>query len=355
MTTLDDERLVKSLDSNNILQNFRDFPDQIEGAWNDCSRIPIPTTFLKAREIVLTGMGGSAIGAALIEKLVEQTCPIPVRVHRDTTPLKTIGPDTLLIASSYSGLTEETLTVFEYAARHGAKLINIGTDTTLASLGRKYRSTAFMVDYGGETRAAFGYMFTPLIYIFSKLGWLALGKEELKEAIVLLRGLDAKLHPGIQTYQNQAKQLAERLKDKYVVIIGSGAMGAVARRFTQDIAENAKQFAAFLPIPEMQHNAISSFDFPKETKTQLRVLLLESKYTDPRNRVRETMIGQILQRKRIGYETLFMHPSAGQISEVLQMIYMSAMSSYYLALLNGVDPSQVPVQSKIKEQLTHEQ
>ena len=81
----------------------------------------------------------------------------------------------------------------------------------------------------------------------------------------------------------------------------------------------------------------------------------EYKYTDPRNRVRETMIGQILQRKRIGYETLFMHPSAGQISEVLQMIYMSAMSSYYLALLNGVDPSQVPVQSKIKEQLTQEQ
>ncbi len=354
MTTLDDERLIRSLDSNNILQNFRDFPDQIEGAWKDCARIPIPTTFLKAREVVLTGMGGSAIGSALIEKLIEQTCPIPVRVHRDTTSLKLIGPNTLLIASSYSGRTEETLTVFEHAARHGAKLVNIGTDATLASLGRKYRSTAFLIDYGAEPRAAFGYMFTPLVYIFSKLGWLALGKEELKEAIVLLRGLDAKLHPGIQTYQNQAKQLAVRLKDKYVVIIGSGAMGAVARRFSQDIAENAKQFAAFFEIPEMQHNAISGFDFPKEIKTQVRVLMLESKYTEGRNRVRETILGQILQRKRIGYETLFMHPSAGQIAEALQMIYMSAMSSYYLALLNGVDPSRVPVQAKIKEQLIEE-
>jgi glucose/mannose-6-phosphate isomerase len=338
MDILDQPQCIKEIDKESMLRHILELPDQIEQAWADMQNFVIPAPYLKAKNVLILGMGGSGIGGLLVEYLAYSQSKVPVKVIREYELPAYVNSDSLVIASSYSGNTEETLAAFEEAAKKQAKLLAITMGGELASKASKYKAPVYKVEYGSPPRAAIGYSFTVVLAILHKLGFIELGKDDIREAIVLMKGMRTKFVPEVPTYQNEAKKLARKLEKSLPVVIGSGIMYPVAYRWAGQLGENSKHVAFSLPLPELCHNWLVGLTHEID---KLYIMILQSKFDNPRNRLRQNIISQLLNKKNIRHELVFLQPSGSILSEQLLTVYFGDFVSYYLAILHNVNPTSI--------------
>lgn len=352
MGVLDNESLYPKIDKAGMLQNIQELPDQVETAWQQTQKFVVPTTYIKAKNIVILGMGGSAIGGSFIESIAAGQSSVPVIVNRDYDLPHFVDHNSLVIGVSYSGNTEETLTAFSQAGKCGAKLLAVSCGGAIASICRKYNAPMFKIEYGAMPRAAIGYTFTPVLGIFNKLGLINLSPREVEDSVLLLRAYQKKIHPGVPTNQNLAKQVAERIQGKIPMIMGSGYLSAMARRFKTQINENSKSAAIFEIMPELCHNTVVGFNFPEKLQEKLFLILLQSKFDHPRNRLREQILIQIMHKKNIPHEAILINPKGGILAEILHNILFADYVSYYLAALYQTDPTEIESIDFLKDRLS---
>lgn len=348
---LDSYETISKLDKSNILNKIKELPDQMERCWSDWQKIAIPAHFATAKNVLILGMGGSGVGAAIVASLARSHSLMVVEVSRDYDIPQWVDKNTLVIAVSFSGGTEETLEAFRQASAKTEKLITISTGGKLASLGSQHKALHYEIKYDSQPRVAIGFLLTSLLAIFAKLRLMEITNEDMEEAIELVRALKPKIDSEMQQYRNQAKLLAQKMLGRFVIVLGSGHLAEVARRFKGDINENGKSQAYFEEIPEMNHNALVGLEFPEELNKKAFFIILESKYNHSRNRLRIDTTAKILEQKKIPYEVIQIDPSGGKIAEIFQMIYLSEFTSFYLAILNNIDPEPVKIISFLKDKL----
>lgn len=354
MSNLDNIEAIKKIDADNILQNMQEFPEQIEKCWADWQETPIPTHYVNAKNILILGMGGSGIGAALIAALARRECPMIVEVCRDYTLPAWVDKNTLVIGVSYSGYTEETLTAFKAAVAKTDKLITIGTGGTLASMGSNHKALHYEVKYSSQPRQALGYLFVSLLAILAKLRLLSFKTSDIEEAMILLKGLLKKVDVDVPVYRNQAKILAQKLVNRIPVVLAADPLTEVARRWKCNLNEDAKTCAYFEEVPEMNHNALVGLEFPENLGQKILVIILESRHNHPRNKLRQNIMTQILSGRRIPCETVMMEPAGSILAEILQMILLGDYVGFYLAILNNVAPEPVEIIEFFKDKLSEE-
>jgi len=353
MNTLDNLSNIKKLDPKNMLGASAEFPEQIEQTWNEWKNIPLPPHFLNVKNVLLLGIGGSGIGAALVATLAEKMCNIPVANCRDYSLPTWVDRNTLIIAISHSGNTEETLTTFAEATTKTDKLITISTGGRLASLGSQHKALNYQYQSNvPQPRVATGYQIASLLAIFGKLKFIEINDDDINEAVILLKGMVKKLSAENATTYNLAKQLAQKLFGKIPVVVGSGTLSEVARRWKGDFNENAKQASYFEILPEMNHNALVGFEFPKNLTDKIFVIILQSQHDHARNKLRQLIVAQILQKRRIQYETVMMQPAGSVYAEMFQAITFGGFVSIYLAILNNTDPEPVEIIKFLKDKLS---
>lgn len=350
MTNLDDPGEARKLDKENILRNIREFPEQIERCLADWQKIPLPTGFIQAKNIVIGGMGGSGIGGALARDLAKDA-KIPIYTWSNYGIPSFLNRDSLVIAVSYSGNTEETIDFLKKAAEKTRKIVTISSGGRVASLATNYRTPHYEINYGSEPRAALGYLFTSVLAIFSKLDILKISDDDWREALIILKGQQKKIAPEMSSGANQAKILAGKIHGKIPIIYGSGALTEVARRWKGEFNENAKNAAYYEIIPELNHNSLVGLQFPAEAAKNLFVIILQSKFDHERNRLRQIITAQILDKFRLNHEFVLLEPSPTPLSEMLQVIHFGDFTSYYLALLNRVAPNPVEIIGYLKDKL----
>lgn len=350
MANLDDINAIRKLDSSQMEARIAELPDQLEAAWFAFKDISIPTHYVQARNMVILGMGASAIGGELAAVLAEQSSSIPIEIRRDYDVPSYVNKDSIVIGVSYSGNTEETLDGFLKAAGKGAKLIAITTGGELASLGRKFQIPIYSVDYGATPRATFGYLFTAVVAILSRLRHFELSPDEIPETAVLMRALHGKIKPDVPLRENLAKTIATKLKDKIPVIIGAGALAPVARRWKTQFNENGKLVAFTEQMPELCHNLIVSLDSVYHQRDHLATIILQSSFSHARNQLRTSIVGRQITNSKIQIENIVMHPSGTILSEALQMVMLGDYISFYLGIQANVDPaSNIPIDQLKKE------
>ena len=169
--------------------------------------------------------------------------------------------------------------------------------------------------------------------------------------MILLKGLQKKIDVNVFTSSNQAKIIAKKLVDKIPVVYGSGPLARMARRWANEFGENSKTASYFQIIPEMNHNTLNGLEFPKNLSQKIFVLILQSKFDHPRNRIRQNVSVQVLDKNRIPCETLMIEPAPTPLAEIIQFTLMGAYISYYLGILYDADPSKIPVVDFLKEKL----
>ncbi|MBM3120320.1 MAG: bifunctional phosphoglucose/phosphomannose isomerase [Chloroflexi bacterium] len=351
MADLDDLEVYKRLDSANMLEHLHRFPQQCHAAWHKANDFKLPRDYTSIDKVVILGMGGSAIGGDLVRSLVSRVGKPIVLVHRDYDLPAFVDDKTLVIASSYSGNTEETLSAFSQSLEKRCKKLAMTTGGKLKALAEDAKVPVFLIDLVSQPRAALGYSFMPLLAFLQKLNLLQDRTAEVEAMIQDIERLLGKLKETAPTSSNRAKQLAIKLHGKIAVIYGAGILSEVAHRWKTQLNENSKVWAFHEVFPELNHNAVVGYQLPQELASKIHVVLLRCPSLHPRTLIRYQVTSELLKQNSIGYEILDSQ-GENQLSQMMSLIFLGDWVSYYLAILNEVDPTPVKAIDYLKKRLS---
>jgi glucose/mannose-6-phosphate isomerase len=343
---LDDLDRFKQLDTLDMLGEIDNLPDQLDRAYQLGMQHHLPD-WKDFRQVVIAGMGGSAIGADLLASYCGSLAPLPVSVHRDYgLPFFARGSETLVICSSHSGNTEETLDAFEAARKAECRIIVVCTGGELARRAQENNIPLWTFEHAGQPRAAVGFSFGLLLAMFQRLGFIPDQKEAINDALASMKRSQQRLKADIPAVKNPAKRYAGQLMGRWVTIMGSGLLTTVARRWKGQINEVAKAGANFEFLPEADHNTLAGTINPQETlnaHTMTLFLCAPSDY--PRNRLRSDLTRKAFMLE--GMNTDFVEARGNTpLAHIWTMILFGDYMAYYLAMGYGVDPT--PVQALVE-------
>lgn len=309
----------------------------------------LPAHFGSAKRLIFSGMGGSGQAGAIVKDLALGVSPWPIELIKDYTLPKWVDHETVVVAVTYSGGTEETLNTIIEAHERGAKVMILTTGGAAASLARKYKIPCFEHDYESQPRVALPVHLGILLNIAQRLGVVEIDDKALAELPLLGARLAAQYETETSTKGNAAKQLALELVDRIPIIVGDGALTAVAARWKAQFNENAKSPAYLETLPEMNHNALVGVGEPA-AKAGLYWLLLDSAFTHEQNKNRMILTDRFLKERRLTSRRLNW-TATDALTEIVEALIFGDWVTYYVALLHGVDPTPVPGIADFKKQL----
>jgi glucose/mannose-6-phosphate isomerase len=350
MIDLDNASVYRQFDKSGMLDHLHRFPEQCQKAWDKVLKFDLPREYTKISNVVIVGMGGSAIGGDIARRLALAESKVPVWVHRDYGLPAFVDESTLVIASSYSGNTEETLSAFTKSLETRSKKLVITSDGKLKQLAESKGIPAFVIDYQAPPRAAFPQNFIPLVGIFQKLGLLGDKSADLQEAVDILKKLSRDFMENKPLASNPAKQLAAKLWGHVAVIYGAEMLSEVAQRWKGEFNENSKVWAFFESFPELNHNAVMGYEFPLEAKEKIFVLMLRSSSLRPRSLLRYEATAKLLAQAGIAYEFAEARGKSA-LAQAMSLILLGDYASFYLAILNEVDPTSTNAINFVKQYL----
>jgi len=347
---LDRPETYSAVDGAGMLAHLEALPRQIEAAWALAQEFAAPAAYGAADSIVVAGMGGSAIGADLVGGLLQDTLRVPLVVWRDYDLPTWVGPRALVIASSYSGGTEETLSAVERALAVGAPVVGITTGGRLVERLAAAGQPVLRFTYPAQPRAALGYALVLLLGVLARLGYVPDQEEAVRAAGAAAREAGDRLGPAVPCAANGAKQLATALTGRVAIVYGGGFLAAVARRWKGQFNENAKHWAVYEALPELDHNAVMGYQFPADAARALQVVFLHAPLLPPRLSLRYRITAELLARQGIPHEQVEAW-GEGSLAQLVSAIAYGDWTSYYLALLSGVDPTGIAAIDSLKARL----
>lgn len=305
--------------------------------------------------LVITGLGGSAIGGDLLRSCYAPFLRTPVEVVRDYHLPAYVGKDTLVFVASNSGNTEETLACYDAARRAGATIVAFTTGGELAKRAARDRVALVTFPGGLQPRAAVGNAFVPLVVVSSRLGLLASSLlDDIDEAIAAMRGVRDRCNPEAPGAENQARALAGSWHGKIPVIYGSQAeRGLVAYRWKTQINENAKAYAIANVFPELNHNETVGWSGARGQgvpEQSLRVCILRDDREPAPIARRVELTKKILAEHADGIDEVWASGDS-TLARMMTLVYMGDFASCYLAYAYGEDPTPVKVIDWLKSEL----
>jgi glucose/mannose-6-phosphate isomerase len=306
--------------------------------------------------VIFCGMGGSAISGDLLAAALPEA-PAPMIVHRGGPVPAWIGPHTLMVAISYSGGTEETLTSVEIATARGCAPVCVTSGGELAHIARERRWPLVPVEGGLQPRAALGHLLGSAAAVLAKAGLdrpaqgdrepghAPVLAEQVEEAAAALTGMAGDIGAAAPEESNAAKRLARSVNGKLPFVYGAGVTVPAARRWKTQFNENAEVHAVVGELPEANHNEIVPWQGDKDMSAGAYVVALADPQGDPALQRRLHVTMEELRRSGVGVEVI---DAAGDspLARACSALYVGDWTSYYLAILRGVDPTPVePIQS----------
>lgn len=337
-------------DPQNMLAHIDSLPSQLQAAWELGQSLPLPEC-KEIRQVIISGMGGSAIGADLLAAYAAPTCRVPIIVHRDYgLPAYAQDPETLVIVSSHSGNTEETLDSFETARINGCTLMTVSTGGQLGKISTEEGVPLWQFEHKGQPRAAVGYSFGLLLAALTRLGLIPDPGKEIYEAVEVMRTQQESLRADIPVARNPAKRLAGQLMERCVIVVASGYLAPVARRWKTQINEIAKAAAQFEILPEADHNTLAGLLNPQPFQTHTMTIFLRAPSDHPRNRLRLDLTRQGFMME--GMNTDFYTARGNSpLAHIWTALHFGDYNAYYLALAYGMDPTPVTALEDLKATL----
>lgn len=345
--TLDD---IKRLDPKGMYAWIKDFPKQVEDAVRIGNEAKIKIPVRGIHNVVVTGLGGSAIGGDLLRSYLSDDFGLPFFVNRHYVLPGFVNAKSLVVVSSYSGNTEETISAHRDAVKRKARVLCISTNGETERLARKYKHPFIKIPPGLSPRAALGYSFFPLLVTLGKIGLIKPRNKEIKETIQLLQR-KATLYADPASPENSAFQLAAKLKGKLPIIYSATEhLDAVNLRWRGQIAENAKQLAFGHVLPEMNHNELVGWKVLTDLMKDMQVVFLKDRGTHKRVQVREEITKEVTSRYAFNVTEVRSEGST-LLARMFSLIQFGDWVSLYLAIMNNEDPEPVKVIDYLKNEL----
>jgi len=310
----------------------------------------LPQGYSSVSRVVVLGIGGSAIGSDLVSNLVVSEAKLPILVHRDYNLPAFIDSKTLVITSSYSGMTEETLSSFEQALETDSKKLVITTGGELKAIAEERNVPVFSFDCKAQPRTVLPFSSLPILGFLQRLGFINNKSADIVETVETLERLSQRINEGMSLSQNPAKQLANRLYGHLTIVYGADILSEVAHRWKTQLNENSKAWAFYEVFPELNHNAVVGYQFPPELASRIVVVLLRSAYLSKRIQLRYQVTCQLLEQAKVCHQIVDSEGTS-PLSQMMSLVLFGDYVSYYLAILYKIDPSPVKGIDYLKEQL----
>ncbi len=348
---LNDSEYMRELDKQEMYEQIISLPEQLSDGWTWAAG----QTFAADAEIsnvVISGMGGSAIGADLAAAAVAHQCAVPITINRGyELPAWAAGPQTLCIASSHSGNTEETLTCYQQALERGCTVLSFSTGGKLAEMSRVNDKPHWLFHHQGQPRAAVGLSFAMVMAALMKAKLIPDPAAEIMHAA---EGMRLAMQPWLRdaaVQVNPAKRLAGQCLGRTVTIFGADAMTPVARRWKGQINELAKGLANFEALPEADHNTLAGIETPEDKLSGLICLFIKASSNHPRNVLRIGHTQQLMMTAGINTDVI---EAAGEtlMEQMWWAILFGDLTAYYLAVANQMDPTPIPSITELKALLS---
>ena len=354
------------LDKANMIELLEEFPQKMRDALRLGEEFTIPTNFSPAsvsnsvpapgsaqnfKNIVVLGMGGSAIGGDLLSNYLADELSIPIVVIRGYDIPKFVDENSLVFAVSYSGNTEETISALKKCLEAKARVIALTSGGKLAALSQENNFPVIKVPAGIQPRAAISYLFFPVLKVLERLGLIKERSEEIEETLSILQEFSVEYSAKSLLENNLAKKVALSLYQHLPLVYGSeGLLEAVAMRWKTQINENSKWPCFWNVFSELDHNEIVGYEIENSINRQVKIVYLQDKEGSLRVEQRREITRKIIEDK-VAEFIVCTTKGKGKLARMFSLIYLGDLASYYLAILNQVDPSPVACIEDLKKEL----
>lgn len=350
LTILDQPNKVRAIDKSNMLELCEKTPSFCRDAIQRAEKVETPTQYKYGKNVIVAGMGGSAIGGELLKDWLHDRISIPIEICRDYVLPEYANKNSLVINISYSGETEETLNAFLEAVKLNCRILTISSGGHLQTFSKKLKIPHILIPTGLPPRAAIAYTFFPLVILMKKLNIIKKATKEIEEALNILQKVSKENALQIPLKKNRAKKLALEIEGTVPIVYGFRQYNAVARRLKCQFNENSKVPSKFDVFSELNHNEVVGWEAPKNlTKNFSIVLIRDSKEPleikqriDITKQIASRKVSRILEIQAIGKRKL---------AKMLSTMYVGDFVSIYLALLRNVDPTPTKTIAHLKREM----
>ena len=337
-------------DSSNFFKIISEFPEQIIQAVEIGNDISVNLNVSEIKNIIITGLGGSAIGGDLLRSYLQYEINIPVHQNRNYYIPAYADENTLVIASSYSGETEETLSAYNDSKYKGCKIVCISSGGRLSLMAENDGNFVVKVPRGYQPRCALAFSFFTMLKLFIKLGFIPERDLDIQRTIELMKER-AIFYSDFEKSNNNAVIIAEHLLGKVPIIYSSNdIMDVVNLRWRGQIAENSKTLAFGNYFPELNHNEIVGWQENSEFLRNFALIYLLDREDNPRILKRQKITKEILEPYR-GLDIEVESEGASKLERIFDLVYLGDWISFYLAVLNKTDPAPIEKINILKNKL----
>jgi glucose/mannose-6-phosphate isomerase len=342
---------ITMIDKAHMLDGLARFPEQMKEALEIAEAVQ-RFNFLKIDNVVVAGMGGSAISGDILLSLFRGTLDVPLMVNRDYDLAKWVNKDTLVLCISYSGNTDETLSSFKLAYQKKCKIICISTGGKLQDLAEKRQVPFVKIPAGVQPRAATAYLLFPSMIFLKKIGLLKTAIEaDIEETLAVTTDFVALNKKEIPEEDNLAKQLAKKIFHTIPQIYGWRIYTPIALRWRHQFNENSKIIARSDIVPECNHNDIVGWSGDPDVSKQFSCVLFRDKDEETIDMTTRLNFMRDLFSNTAGNVIEVSPKGKSQLAKMMYLMCLGDFTSCYLAVLRGIDPSPVDIITKLKNRL----
>lgn len=337
---------ISSFDTKMLFNVIRDSWKQAEAAWNRIDTSSLDNKRIK--NIVITGLGGSAIGGDLLNNFLRNELRLSLIINRTYNIPAFADENTLVIASSYSGNTEETLSAVQDALAKKCMVVALTTGGSLAELATDNNIMCVSLMEGFQPRYALYNSFFRLLRLFQDLG-LVPPQDEIVTAIT---GNLMELGRLFSSENNRALTMAQKIHGSVPVIYSTAGLNdAVGRRFKGQLNENSKMHAWGAEYTEMNHNEIVGWETSNGSNSFYKVINIVDSEMNARVSRRIDTINSLINSQKI--DILTIEGSGASFKErLIECVYICDWISYYLAILNQKDPGEIDFIHYLKKKMS---
>lgn len=354
MNILNDIKKIKALDKSNMLGSIEIFDRQVAQSWQETKKLKIPADYKKVKNVVINGMGGSALGGHIIKSLYSDELKIPFEVINSYQVPNYVNKDTLYLISSFSGNTEEPISTYEGVKRRGAKIMAITAGGKLGQMMKKYHipGYSFEAKYNpcNQPRIAVAYSIVGQLGLLNKCRVVKITNSQIKNVQGHLQNFNG-VFSVCRNQGNIAKDLAKKLHNKIVILAAGNLLAGNIHAFANQINENSKNFSTWYLIPELNHHLMEGLALPKFNPDDLLFVFIDSQLYPSRVQKRFRITQDVVQKNNIPHLEYKVQAKT-KLEQSFELLSLGSYTAFYLAILNNVDPGPIPWVDYFKQELS---
>ena len=344
---LDQPSTYKKYDPGDIAFGIEKLSEQVKSAWADTRHLSFSSVFQpptsNIQQIVIVGMGGSSLGGHMIQTVGAGKLKVPLYLVRDYKLPNWVSAKTLVVAVSYSGSTAEVLEAVDQAKKAKAKIVVVAIGSKLKDYADKNKIPGYFFAPGElskQPRFGLGFTFTGVLGMLERMRLIKINGKEIKEMCQAMGDVLDTCAVDIKEKENPAKTVARALHDRSILIVASEHLVGNAHALANQINETAKQFAIYLELPELNHHLLEGLTNPKDFFKKFTVLMLNSELYHQEVKKRYDLTAKIFEKQ--GAEVIEYNAGGGScLQEAGEVLQFGSFVSYYLAMLNCVNPMNI--------------